>query len=275
MCVIAVVRDSRPSEEQVRLMHKANNHGGGVAWQKDPTTIEWEKGLDLDAMIDRCASLPTPYIAHFRIPTSTTSKDVTACHPFVVDGEASNELSGMTTNSLLFHNGHWNAWRQSVESIAIGRGMRVPNGEWSDTRGLAFLAHYVGEFALENTGQKISLFNSDGSISLFGDGWTKVEGEVEGKADLIVSNTIWKTQPYKYAGRTTLPAVYQPKSAALNSASTEFKKGWGGIESLTLKKDVESLLTEIEQWRSDCHLSSSEFRRLRTALRKRAAELAG
>ena len=282
MCVIAIVRKDRPTKQQVELMHKTNSHGGGVAWEEDGA-IRWEKGLDLEGMIKKCEELPTPFIAHFRIPTSGTSKEPGVCHPFPVDEGVSTSLEGSSKNGVLFHNGHWNMWKSRVEAIAVGRGVRIPDGQWSDTRGLAFMAHYLGNFSLDMSGEKIAVMRPGGKIEIFGEseGWSKVDG-IKG---MVVSNLLWRrasspdpNPPLSYAsyllgGRKK----EKPSSLFTNSKSTteEVRPFWEGPPSkyLNTPQRVEAALKTLEGWRASRIIQPGPFRKTRAMLKAQLKNL--
>lgn len=211
MCVIAVCRDARLSETQVKQMYEANRQGGGVAWQEfkdpetatneyDPRIVRWKKGLLLDDMVKANQELPFPYVLHFRIPSANTSHSYLCCHPFAIDEEATSEFEGWTDSSVLFHNGHWHPWKGELRALAMASGgtVKVPDGPMSDSRALALVAHHLGRGflgVLDNPG-KIVMFGAYGShdIQLLGD-WDTLElpadenGEVK---KIAVSNTSWQ-----------------------------------------------------------------------------------
>lgn len=193
MCVLVVSDERRPTEEELEKMAAVNRDGGGVAWREKsspklerPDLVKWEKGLDLDQMKELIAELPMPFVFHFRLSScGGTSKDVT--HPFPVEKEVSTALSGNTKGYVLFHNGHWSYWRDKGIDGAIRNKIRVPSGNWTDTRVMAWLAHLHGPHILDLIDEKVILF-SPTKIEIFHpDGWSRVK-------NLLVSNRIWEHQ---------------------------------------------------------------------------------
>ena len=293
MCVIAVVRGNRPTADQVRAMHETNAHGGGVAWRKDDTTIQWRKGLNLEEMQEECATLPIPYVAHFRLPSSDTSKDMDVCHPFPLEDGISTDLDGESKNGVLFHNGHWHDWKKQIWTVAAGRGIKLPDGEWSDTRAIAFAAHYMGEFALELIDEKVALFLPNGDINLFGDnghaGWSKVAGADKAVVDLVVSNTFWERKtvtgfrpddrrlPNRYQNihsPNPLPATALQVRQDIANEKEESAPFWqGGVEEIVIAADAIGILAELEDWRGEHLISSGQFKKTKGALTKRLKEL--
>ena len=293
MCVITVVRNSRPTKPQVEAMYETNSHGGGVAWLKDPDTIAWRKGLKVEEMVDAIDGLPTPFIAHFRIPTGGTGLGPEICHPFPLEDGIPLDLEGETTNGLIFHNGHWNQWKKEIWDIAAGNGVKLPDGDWSDSRAIAFAVHYLGDFALDIINEKVALFRPDGTgegnITIAGregnhGGWTTVAGENGGQKDIIVSNTLWESRSFSgfHDVNRQLPVHYRAgKQTSLadsrrESDPKESVPFWqGGMEEITVPEDAEGMLKELEEWRSARLISSGQHRKVRAALNRRLKELTG
>jgi len=192
MCVIAIVRDNRPSDAIVRAMWDTNAAGGGFAWRdkvgkgtKEKTLVHWNKGIDtVEEMIQASKDLPLPYVLHFRIPTcGGTLKALT--HPFGIDENASIDLEGTTERGVLFHNGHFNKWREAVREYAIATGARIPGGAWSDSRAMAWLTYHLGDGMVEFFEEKLVLFTPY-SIQVGNSGsFSREDG-------ILYSNLSWK-----------------------------------------------------------------------------------
>lgn len=210
MCVVLLVQDKRPSPEMVAACFRQNSAGGGAAWRarvkpkgakEAITVVQWEKGLDLMRMQELAETLPIPYVLHFRIPTNGGALK-SLCHPFEVSEGASNALSGMTRNGVLFHNGHYQPWKEKVVEVATRMGVKIPGGTWSDTRAMAWLTHHLGRGFIEFTGEKLCLFTPEDIELANTSAWDKED-------TIWVSNKQWKhllsnrpvTSPY-----TTPPA---------------------------------------------------------------------
>lgn len=211
MCVIAVVEDVRLTSEQVEQMWIANPQGGGVAWREavdGQPVVKWRKGLIKEEMVKLNLSLPMPYVLHFRVASPNTSKSLYANHPFIISDQAEFDFEGTTGNYALFHNGFWNDWRNKVQAIAISGFVPIPNGPWSDSRGLAWSAWHMGLGILEMINEKVvAIGPGDEDLEYYGD-WYKIFNEdAEGKKQRIyVSNLGWE--------KVTLPLVEQSRGTA-------------------------------------------------------------
>lgn len=185
MCVIMVASDTRPSAEMVKAAFKTNEAGAGIAW-REGDTARWKKGImDIDEAVDIVAATPMPFVVHFRIPTNGgTSKRLT--HPFPVSPNTSLDLEGVTKGSVLFHNGHWSRWEDTIRDAAIKSGVKLPVGKYTDSRGLAWFAGAFGLGMLELIGERVVVFGPH-RYEIFGTGWSYVE-------KVLVSNRLFETR---------------------------------------------------------------------------------
>lgn len=176
MCVILVVETVRPTPSMVQACWDANGHGGGVSWQEDGK-VKWKKGItDLEKMIDLAATLPLPFIQHFRI-ASVGGVHVELTHPFLMNHSASLELEGESeTDYVLFHNGSWHEWKTFVLKASFDCKVPLPDGKWSDSRAMAFLGSIYGKNICEMINEKIVIMSKDDMQFFWGGGWTEVEG---------------------------------------------------------------------------------------------------
>lgn len=192
MCVIAVCDSERPTGEQVSKMYEANDHGAGIAWIVGDT-VHWKKGMKLDEIQKRVAETALPFVIHFRIP-SCGGDIPQLCHPFPVDKNTNLDLEGKTKGAVLFHNGHWNAWKTTMLDAAVRVGAKIPVGKWSDSRSMAWMAAHFGVGMLEFIGEKAVVFSAN-DCEIFGDyGWAKIS---EG---IWVSNKTWDVTTHMYRG---------------------------------------------------------------------------
>lgn len=174
MCVILLSNKDRPSIEMIRSAWRQNDAGGGVAWREDGF-VRWEKGImNLEQMEELCLKVPLPFIAHFRIP-SYGGKRESLCHPFPIEKKVSLALSGKTKGNVLFHNGHWGKWKESMLDAVIKSGIPVPVGKWSDTRAMAFHAAIYGLGILELIDEKAVAFGPDVCEIFPGSGWKIID----------------------------------------------------------------------------------------------------
>ena len=185
MCVIFWVTKTRPTQDMVERAFEHNKDGGGCAWRENEpagadrageSVVVWKKGLELDEMIELCATMPLPYIAHFRV-ASIGGIRPSLTHPFPINKNGSLALEGRTREHVLFHNGHWKEWNGYCMSAAVNSSTRIPVGRWSDTRAMAWLCSIYGngfmEFLPEQKG--VIFGPNDGDTQIFdGNGWSKI-----------------------------------------------------------------------------------------------------
>jgi hypothetical protein len=125
--------------------------------------------------------IPLPFVVHFRISTiGGVTKQL--CHPFPVTKDCSTDLTG-TASMVLFHNGIWNRWEEACMNMVLLKNAYFPNGQWSDSRALAWLTHQSNTSFLRFTNQKIAI-HSPKRIHLAGD-FQEDEG-------VLYSNLSWK-----------------------------------------------------------------------------------
>lgn len=182
MCVIMLIHKDgpRPSKEMVERAWNANSDGAGIAWRADyngAKHVFWKKGLESpEEVFDLTERLPGPYVVHFRVASiGGVSPELT--HPFPVQRDVPLALEGRTRQAVLFHNGHWGDWNQKVLDSAISAGVRIPQGDWSDTRGMAFLVHQHGPAVMELLTTQKGVYMTPSNMQIFtGPGWDKVNG---------------------------------------------------------------------------------------------------
>lgn len=182
MCVIMISETKRPSNEMVEKMFNDNPSGAGVAW-REKGKVHWSKGLNVEEAKDLIAKVPLPFVAHFRIPSCGGATPY-LCHPFPIDKGASVALEGSTSGYVLFHNGHWARWKDTLLEATVRGNVKIPTGKWSDSRAMALLASIHGLGVLEFIDEKIFVFGPD-DHEIYGNGWSKVD-------DIWVSNKMWE-----------------------------------------------------------------------------------
>lgn len=218
MCVLGVADKRRPTDDELTKMAESNPDGAGVAWRERssptlaaPDVVKWEKGLTLTEMKEFCAQLPMPFAFHFRI-ASCGGRTQEMTHPFPIEREMRPQLSGELKGFVLFHNGHWAPWKDKGIDNAIHHKIKVPEGKWSDSRVMAWLAHIHGHAILELIDEKVILFGPNKIEIFHPDGWFRVN-------DLLVSNRVWEHQNYGgFQGRRTF-------------MGDEDDTGYGGLHS--------------------------------------------
>lgn len=188
MCVILIAPKTRPTDAMIEACHACNDKGAGIAWRQGGR-VHWKKGfLSIEEMQNLAATKPLPYVLHFRIPTvGGVRKDL--AHPFPIDKSIPNSLEGSTKGFVLFHNGHWGKWRDTMLEAAIRSNTKMTPGKYSDSRAMAFCASIYGLPFLDLLDEKFAAFGpgpDDIEVSNFG--WTLVEG-------VYASNTTWQHRP--------------------------------------------------------------------------------
>lgn len=191
MCVILIAEQERPSPTMIEKAYQANSHGAGIAWREPGTTdegapllneegepiieVRWQKGLTLDQLQERVASVPLPFVVHCRI-ASCGGQRPELTHPFPIDEEVELYLNGSTTGDVLFHNGHWNKWKEVAVETAKSMGVRLPEGKLSDTRIMAWCAHHYGRNFIELIDEKGVSFGPENMQIFWGTGWHLLDG---------------------------------------------------------------------------------------------------
>ena len=281
MCVCAIVpENTRLTEDQVEKMWESNSHGAGIAWRekdaKGKTFVRWEKGLELEQIQKLIAETEPPYVVHFRIPS--VGDDIAALtHPFTIDNKASVELSGKTYGRVLFHNGHWNSWRDSLISAAVRKG-DLPVGKWSDSRAMAYMAYVYGLGILELIDEKVVAFGPNDIEVFRGTMWSKTK-----EGGIWVSNTGWEfrtgfhrgnrgsgstghnsyhtTPPHSMCGNgreSNFPSKSERDRAGKSGTDSEDTAGPGGNRKLL------PLTEALAQWKAGT-ISKKQFKRAKRA----------
>lgn len=186
MCVILVCTNRRPDKETLELCAEKNPQGAGVAW-RDGDLVRWEKGLDMKPkdVAKRIADLKFPYIIHFRI-SSVGNISSELCHPFPF-GAADRRLRGETKHGVSFHNGTWHMWKSELRDLCRYSGVRLPDGEWSDSRAMACLAGKYGASYLQMIDEKIAYLTPTECkiVGTLSQGWCLRDG-------IYFSNDLWE-----------------------------------------------------------------------------------
>lgn len=205
MCVIFLAEDARPSDEQVELAYFYNDKGGGAMWRQEGR-VHYAKGKKVEEMVELAQTLPLPFALHFRIP-SCGGDQMRLNHPFPVARDVKLDMTGNTNGALLMHNGHWGMWQAELKDAVYKGHLKMPDGPWSDTRAMAFLASHFGLGYLELVDEKILVMTPD-KIKVYGKGWEYINN-----GSLLVSNRYWEFRQrtvHKASNFTTPPASLLP-----------------------------------------------------------------
>jgi len=167
MCVIILAEKKLPSLENLKKCEKENPDGLGFSWFKKGKVF-WEKGLfKIEEKWEKIQNITLPIVFHFRIGT-VGGKTAPLCHPFPISENADLSLNGETPFGVLYHNGHWEDWKETCLRSLTAQGLQFPDGNWSDSRAIAWLCYYHSENILSLLeGQKF-IFFSPQKIKIFG-----------------------------------------------------------------------------------------------------------
>ena len=73
------------------------------------------------------------------------------------------------------HNGHWTGWRDKALSSVPIKTKKIPKGDWSDSRAIAWLNLLYGNGFLTLLGERVATLNRKG-ITRYGSGWIEKRG---------------------------------------------------------------------------------------------------
>jgi len=195
MCIIAVCEKRALTDKELENCFSTNKDGAGIAWHKDGMN-HYIKGLmkldevkDVYSDIRECGIIP--HVVHFR--TSTTggvNEELT--HPFIVSKDSPvADMVWDGKDPLLFHNGCFRNWEESMLNFYIRKSARIPDGNWSDSRFMAILVHFLGKNVLKIKGSKYALLMPSGRI------WTY--GNFIHDDGVHFSTTAYKARSYGYS----------------------------------------------------------------------------
>jgi hypothetical protein len=193
MCVIYACYDKFPDDAELARGADRNTDGAGISWlapdpeQGGKLSVFWEKGLKDDKAVKafiKEKNLQLPMVIHFR--TASIGRSCRALtHPFPTVQGAPLWESG-SAPEVLFHNGTISCWDDLVLTAGLPSEERFPEGEWSDSRALAWLTYLKGpgvlDFVIKSS--RVALMHSDANteedatydkdtdhITLYGSGW--------------------------------------------------------------------------------------------------------
>ena len=249
--MITFVESVRPSDTQIEQMWDQNpKGGGGAAWRAvvdGKEVVQWRKGLDKKEMVAINKELPIPYVLHFRQPSHDTSDSLLACHPFQIDAGATSGFEGTFEGWVLFHNGYWAEWRRKLEALAIAAfgvpGFEgLPSGAWSDTRGLAWAAHYLKFGFLEMVNEKVFCFGpGEFDVEMFGGPWLAVKGQGSDKS-FVVSNRTWEKSVFGHVHDRRNDASREATAKLLEAAKdTTTGKSGGTFQEKTFPSAIDGV----------------------------------
>jgi len=186
MCVIMQFTDNYPTKEILASAEATNSHGGGMAWiDNTKGVVRWEKGMHVKAqfIMDKIEqeNIQLPVVVHFRIATHG-AVDSPLCHPFALtEGNDDLSESGCDSEGVLFHNGVWSDYSDYAMKVAMTKGVKIPDGDFSDSRIMAWLVRHLGQNYLGFIDEKVLVLRPEG-ILRFGE-WSKVMMDVDKKVN--------------------------------------------------------------------------------------------
>ncbi len=151
MCVIIASPNGRKADFEIfEDAARTNSHGIGLAW-KDKDKVLFKKGITLDELRKIMeADVKEEWVAHFRIAT-VGDKSPELTHPFIVSHDSPLTLEG-EAKCLLFQNGTFQRWEDDLLKACATANIRIPDGEWSDSRASAVLVSVYGKNILRFLG---------------------------------------------------------------------------------------------------------------------------
>jgi len=233
MCVIITGTNKKPNLIELLAAEDQNPDGGGMAWTTTQG-VRFRKGLTAEEIHEVLGSLPakTRWVVHFRYAT-VGDPQVGLCHPFPIQRDTNLDSEG-TVGRVLFHNGTVPDWKKKLKDITLDPSFEVdiPAGEWSDSRGVAWLLALNGSIRPLNFIEgKFIVLNRRG-IKVFPEhkmGWTEQGG-------ILYSNTYW---------RRRIPRVVAQSGAASRQETLPFlAKTRGSGFGRSLVDEVQDILDE-------------------------------
>lgn len=203
MCVIFTVeKDACLTEDEIEAAGIANEDGWGISWpekQKDGAMlVRWIKGLDTDEVWPLVKCLKNvPYVAHARLATAGGDGG-RLTHPFPITGKVGLATEGVA-KQVLFHNGHWDKWEDVFDGLVAikqfeDRMHEIPDGEWSDSRLLAYLySRYTKKAVLKaflDAGRVVVMTQNE--TLMYGGKFTEM------REGVMASNMHWDWDTYGY-----------------------------------------------------------------------------
>ena len=163
MCIIAVCRDRKLSEEELLACWENNSDGAGMAWFDNKYHVIEKGYMNIDLFKERYSEIDIlPHVVHFRIATAGgVIPQLT--HPFICSKMSPLEIEWKGKEPVLFHNGIISNWQDLAKII----GVETPNHWWSDTRVMASIVSRVDlDFLTEEGGKYVILVNKE--IKIYG-----------------------------------------------------------------------------------------------------------
>jgi len=192
MCVIINIENGQfPKLETLKEAENLNSHGGSIAWL-EKGKINYQKGLKakkINKIINK-RLIPNGVktaIIHFRI-ASVGNVNPKLCHPFPISKEVKTDLKVENSKfDVIFHNGTVSNWEKMLIDSIQKNPAKIPQGELSDSRVIAFLLNRHGHGIIKDSVMnKFSILTKKGIVK-YGS-WVKV-GDNDCSNDYFVKKT--------------------------------------------------------------------------------------
>ncbi len=210
MCVILVCEEMVPPTAVLEACEEQNPGGAGIAW-REKDLICWEKGVAMTTadILKRMKVIKLPYVIHYRIASVGGICDE-LCHPFPY-GAADTRSKGASKRGVVFHNGTLHSWKRDMKDAALYSNTPIPDGRWSDSRALAYLAGIYGTGYMELVDEKVVTMTPGRGPLIFGSlnaGWNFKK--LDGDKGIWFSNDLWEKKLDGNTSGTNAGAVSGP-----------------------------------------------------------------
>ena len=192
MCVINIIsnlgksKDGKsalnyPSKATIESMALENPHGNSITYFDEiKQKIVYHKAITLKQLhkhLEYCKKNNYKTILHHRIASHGTHEGIigkTLNHPFKIINGNQNDLSDITNDSVIIHNGTLDMEKLNEIALKImleDKKAQYPKGELSDTKLLSWILSHVNHSILNmfTNGNKFVIMNGiNGNISTYG-----------------------------------------------------------------------------------------------------------
>jgi len=190
MCILAIYPKNYPKLKDLKNMESMHQNGSGIAFFENGKLF-YSKGLKQNAKdimkIIKDHKPKLPIMIHFRMSSSGVTNCDDLTHPFEINLKGINNLSGYC-DYLLAHNGTVNDdfWNCQIELICKLKNIRLPSGNWSDSRAMAFIIAHCGIDYLKKffDDQKIAILYIENNKMKY-----ELIGSYEKRNKTLLSNT--------------------------------------------------------------------------------------
>lgn len=221
MCIIAVCTKRKLTDDEIMSCFESNDDGAGMSWHANGMNYYSKGYSDPFMFAESYANVDVlPHVVHFRIGTSG-GLGLSMTHPFVASTQSPINFEWHGKAPLLFHNGIIRDWKELMVGTLpelVRRKIKLPGGQWSDSRAAAFLVAILGEGVLSLMDGKFVYVAPDGDITRYG--------------NFIEEKGVWysnytykrlvslKTSLATRADLPALPTTYQPYLGPLGKTAT-------------------------------------------------------